>query len=142
MALAAAAIVVLATRRDRADDWLRDERATDVELVDHARSCAMTLGPTDAARAAARFPSRSTGYPERMPYILSIAIVAVAVVLGIFTGVWGGLAWIFAAAAVLVVVFALRARDTRVSAVTPGPTGRPRTGGPGTGTANERVGQG
>jgi uncharacterized protein (DUF58 family) len=77
-----------------------------------------------------------------MPYILSIAIVAIAVVLGIFTGVWGGLAWIVAAAVVLAVVFAVRARDTSVSAAAPEPTGRPRTGGPGAGTANERVGQG
>jgi TctA family transporter len=47
-----------------------------------------------------------------MPYILSIVIVAIAVVLGIFTGVWGGLVWIVGAAIVLAAVFALRARDT------------------------------
>jgi len=44
----------------------------------------------------------------------SIAIVAIAVVLGIFTGVWGGHVWIVAVAIVLTVVFAMRARDTRV----------------------------
>ena len=77
-----------------------------------------------------------------MPYILSIVIVAIAVVLGIFTGVWGGLAWLVAAGVVLAVVFVIRARDTQVSATTPVPSGRPRTSGPGAGTANERVGQG
>jgi uncharacterized protein (DUF58 family) len=77
-----------------------------------------------------------------MPYILSIAIVAIAVVLGIFTGVWGGLVWIVAVAIVLTVVFALRARDTTVQTVSTEPTGRPRAGGPAPGTANERVGQG
>jgi hypothetical protein len=77
-----------------------------------------------------------------MPYILSFAIVAIAVVLGIFTGVWGGLAWIVAVAIVLAAVFALRARDTKVRAATTEPTGRPRAGGPASGTANERVGQG
>jgi uncharacterized protein (DUF58 family) len=77
-----------------------------------------------------------------MPYILSIVIVAIAVVLGIFTGVWGGLVWIVAVAIVLAAVFAMRARDTKVSAVPSAPTGRPRAGGPARGTANERVGQG
>lgn len=77
-----------------------------------------------------------------MPYILSIAIVAIAVVLGIFTGVWGGLVWIVAVAIVLAAVFAVRARDTEVRAATTEPTGRPRAGGPGSGSANERVGQG
>jgi len=77
-----------------------------------------------------------------MPYILSIAIVAIAVVLGIFTGVWGGLAWIVAVAIVLTVVFAVRARDTEVRAASTEPTGRPRAGGSASGSANERVGQG
>jgi uncharacterized protein (DUF58 family) len=76
-----------------------------------------------------------------MPYILSIAIVAIAVVLGIFTGVWGGLVWIVAVAIVLTVVFAMRARDTTVQTASTEPTGRPRAGGPASGTANERVGQ-
>jgi uncharacterized protein (DUF58 family) len=77
-----------------------------------------------------------------MPYVLSIAIVAIAVVLGIFTGVWGGLVWIVAVAIVLAAVFAWRARDTEVRTAPTEPTGRPRAGGPGAGTANERVGQG
>ena len=77
-----------------------------------------------------------------MPYVLSIAIVAIAVVLGIFTGVWGGLVWIVAVAIVLTVVFAMRARDTRIQTASTEPTGRPRAGGPASGTANERVGQG
>ena len=76
-----------------------------------------------------------------MPYILSIAIVAIAVLLGIFTGVWGGLAWIVAVAIVLAAVFALRTRDTEVRIASTEPTGRPRAGGPATGTANERVGK-
>jgi len=77
-----------------------------------------------------------------MPYILSIVIVAIAVVLGIFTGVWGGLVWIVAAAIVLTAVLAIRARHRtfRSSRVTP--TGQPRGGPAAPGTANERVGQG
>jgi hypothetical protein len=77
-----------------------------------------------------------------MPYILSIAIVAIAVVLVIFTGVWGGLVWIVAAAIVLAAIFVIRARDTEVRAAPTEPTGRPRAGGAAPGTANERVGQG
>ena len=77
-----------------------------------------------------------------MPYILAIVIVAIAVVLGIFTGVWGGLVWIVVAAVVLTVVFAMRARATKVTVARTAPTGQPRAGGPGAGTANERVGQG
>ncbi len=74
--------------------------------------------------------------------MLSIVIVAIAVVLGIFTGVWGGLVWIVAAAIVLTAVLAVRARHTtfRSSRVTP--SGQPRGGPPASGTANERVGQG
>ncbi len=74
--------------------------------------------------------------------MLSIVIVAIAVVLGIFTGVWGGLVWIVAAAIVLTAVLAFRARNTtfRSSRVTP--SGQPRGGPPASGTANERVGQG
>jgi uncharacterized protein (DUF58 family) len=77
-----------------------------------------------------------------MPYILSIVIVTIAVVLGIFTGVWGGLVWIVAVAILLAAVFAVRARETEVRAATTEPTGGPRAGGPASGTANERVGQG
>jgi uncharacterized protein (DUF58 family) len=77
-----------------------------------------------------------------MPYILSIVIVTIAVVLGIFTGVWGGLVWIIVAAIVLAAVFAIRARDTTVQRVKSAPDGRPRAGGAAPGTANKRVGQG
>jgi uncharacterized protein (DUF58 family) len=78
-----------------------------------------------------------------MPYILALVIVAIAVVLGIFTGIWGGLAWIVVAGAVLAAVFAVRARQVEVDRSATGPTGRTRAAsGPGSGTANERVGQG
>ena len=76
-----------------------------------------------------------------MPYILSIAIVAIAVLLGIFTGVWSGFVWIVAVAIVLAAVFALRARDAEVRTASTAPIGRPRAGGPASGTANERVGE-
>ena len=78
-----------------------------------------------------------------MPYILAVVIVAIAVVLGIFTGVWGGLVWLVVAAVVLTVVFLARARDVKVERASEGPTGRTRpSSGPGSGTANQRVGQG
>jgi len=76
-----------------------------------------------------------------MPYILAIVIVAVAVVLGIFTGVWGGLVWILAVAVVLGVLFAARARDRTVQASSVEPTGEPRGTTAPSGTANRRVGQ-
>jgi hypothetical protein len=76
-----------------------------------------------------------------MPYILAIVIVAVAVVLGIFTGVWGGLVWIAVAAAVLAAGFLLKARDTTVQTSNVEPTPEPRTGPAAPGTANRRVGQ-
>ena len=78
-----------------------------------------------------------------MPYILAIVVVAVAVVFGIFTGVWGGLIWLVAAGIVLAIVFAGRARAVKVDHAKTGPTGATRAGsGPAGGTANERVGQG
>lgn len=77
-----------------------------------------------------------------MPYILAIVIVAIAVVLGIFTGVWGGLVWIVAAGIVLAGVLVFRARDTTFQSSTPTPTGMPRGTGANPGTSNERVGQG
>ena len=77
-----------------------------------------------------------------MPYILSIVIVAIAVVLGIFTGVWGGLVWLVVAAIVLTAVFAIRARNTTVQSSRTMPACRPRAGSAARGTANERVGQG
>jgi hypothetical protein len=77
-----------------------------------------------------------------MPYILAVVIVAVAVVLGIFTGVWGGLVWLVVAGIVLLGVFLARARETKVDAAMPEPTGATRTPpSPAQGTANQRVGQ-
>ena len=77
-----------------------------------------------------------------MPYILAIVIFAVAVVLGIFTGIWGGLVWLAVAAVALAVVFAARARSSTIRTADPEPTGAPRGGPSASGTANERVGQG
>jgi hypothetical protein len=77
-----------------------------------------------------------------MPYILAIVVVAVAVVFGIFTGVWGGLIWLVVAGIVLAIVFAGRARAVKVDHAKTGPTGATRASpGPAGGTANERVGQ-
>ena len=76
-----------------------------------------------------------------MTYILSFVIVAIAVVLAIFTGIWGGLAWIVVAGVALAIVVLARARDAKITRSKPEPTGRPRAG-PAPGTANERVGQG
>jgi uncharacterized protein (DUF58 family) len=76
-----------------------------------------------------------------MPYILALVIVAVAVVLGIFTGVWGGLVWIVAAGLVLAAAFAFRAREPRVQSSAVEPTGEPRGTAADPGTANQRVGQ-
>jgi len=78
-----------------------------------------------------------------MPYILAIAIVAIAVVLGIFTGVWGGLVWIVAAGIVLAGLLVFRARNATLEGSTAQePTGRPRGTAAHPGSANERVGQG
>ncbi len=76
-----------------------------------------------------------------MPYILAIALVGIAVVLGIFTGVWGGLVWLVAAGIVLAVAFTVGARSKTVHASRPTPDGRPSGGTAAPGTANERVGQ-
>ena len=76
-----------------------------------------------------------------MPYILAIAVVGIAVVLGIFTGVWGGLVWLFVAGIVLALAFAFAARSKTVRASRPTPDGRPSGGTAAPGTANERVGQ-
>jgi hypothetical protein len=76
-----------------------------------------------------------------MLYILWAAIIAIAVVLGIFTGIWGGLVWIFVAAIVGAVIFMMRARDTTVERARTGPTGTPRASSGSAETANERVGQ-
>ena len=74
-----------------------------------------------------------------MPYILAAVIITIAVVLFIFTGVWGGLLWIVVAAIAAVLVFLMRARTVPSTATKP--TGRTRAD-TGSGTANERVGQG
>jgi hypothetical protein len=76
-----------------------------------------------------------------MPYILAIVIVAIAVVLGIFTGVWGGLVWIVVAGIALAVLLAFRARENTVQSSSIQPTGTPRGGTADAGTANQRVGQ-
>jgi hypothetical protein len=73
-----------------------------------------------------------------MPYILAGALITIAVVLFIFTGVWGGLVWILVAGVAAAVVFLLRARSVPSTATEPTGTPRSQTG---SGTANERVGQ-
>jgi hypothetical protein len=73
-----------------------------------------------------------------MGYVVWAAFIAIAVVLFIFTGIWGGLLWIVVAGAVLLVAFVgsgVTLRRTRTE-----PTGVTRAG-TGSGTANERVGQ-
>jgi hypothetical protein len=73
-----------------------------------------------------------------MSYVVWAVFIAIAVVLFIFTGIWGGLIWIFVAGAVLLVAFlgsGFALRRTRTE-----PTGVTRSGS-GSGTANERVGQ-
>lgn len=78
-----------------------------------------------------------------MPYILAVVFFAIAVVLGIFTGIWGGLVWIVVVGALLAGIFIVRARQVEVDAAKTGPTGQERASrGPASGTANERVGQG
>jgi uncharacterized protein (DUF58 family) len=76
-----------------------------------------------------------------MLYILWAVIIAIAVVLGIFTGIWGGLIWIVAAAIVSGVIFMARARGTTVERPMTEPTGTPRASSGSAETANERVGQ-
>ena len=76
-----------------------------------------------------------------MLYIVWAVIIAIAVVLGIFTGIWGGLVWLVAAGIVAGVLFAARARETTVARSDTEPTGRPRPSHGGADTANKRVGQ-
>jgi uncharacterized protein (DUF58 family) len=77
-----------------------------------------------------------------MPYILAVVVVALAVVLGIFTGVWGGLIWLVAAGgALLVAALLMHSRDARVTRSNPEPQDQPRAGPPAPGTANRRVQQ-
>jgi hypothetical protein len=73
-----------------------------------------------------------------MPYILAGALITIAVVLFIFTGVWGGLAWILVAGVAVAVVFVMRVRSVPSTATEPTGVTRSQTG---SGTANERVGQ-
>jgi hypothetical protein len=75
-----------------------------------------------------------------MPYLLAIAIVGIAVVLGLFT-IWGGIIFLVVAAAVTAGLFLLRARAPMTGRTTPEPTGTPRASPSGAETANERVGQ-
>jgi hypothetical protein len=65
-------------------------------------------------------------------------VIAIAVVLFIFTGVWGGLVWIVVAGGVAAVVFLGSAGTFRRARTEP--TGATRSES-GSGTANERVGQ-
>ena len=62
-----------------------------------------------------------------MLYIVWAVIITIAVVLGIFTGIWGGLIWLVAAGIVAAVIFAGRARQATVERAATEPTGRPRT---------------
>lgn len=78
-----------------------------------------------------------------MPYILAFVFVGIAVVLGIFTGVWGGLVWLVVVGILLAGIFIVRGRQVEVDRATTGPTGQERASrGAASGTANERVGQG
>jgi len=74
-----------------------------------------------------------------MGYLVYGAVAAIAVVLFIFTGIWGGLVWLLVAGLVLAVVFIGRARTVRTAKLEP--TGTPRASKGGVETANERVGQ-
>jgi len=76
-----------------------------------------------------------------MTYIFSFVVIAIAVVLAIFTGIWGGLAWIVVAGVALAIVVLAKGRNVELTRATAEPTGRPRTGAAAPGTANERVGQ-
>jgi hypothetical protein len=76
-----------------------------------------------------------------MLYLVSAIVIAIAVVLGIFTGIWGGLVWIVVAGIVLAALFAGRARATTVERSRTEPTGTPRSARGGSETANQRVGQ-
>jgi hypothetical protein len=69
-------------------------------------------------------------------------VIAIAVVLLVFTGIWGGLVWILVAGIALAVVFAASARSTTAERPATEPTGKPRGTTGSVGTANERVGQG
>jgi hypothetical protein len=79
-----------------------------------------------------------------MLYIVWAVIIIIAVVLGIFTGVWGGIIWLVVAGVVAGGLFLAKARGTTVERASTGPTGVPRSnpttsGSSGAETANERV---
>jgi VIT1/CCC1 family predicted Fe2+/Mn2+ transporter len=74
-----------------------------------------------------------------MTYIVYGVLIAIAVVLFIFTGIWGGLVWIAIAGIALAILFFGNARTVERSRVEP--TGTPRKARGGAETANERVGQ-
>jgi hypothetical protein len=81
-----------------------------------------------------------------MLYILGFVAVAIAAVLIIFTGIWGGLVWIAAIAAILAVALLARARTSagdgaRMTRTRPDPPPTPRAARGGVETAHERVGQ-
>jgi D-alanyl-lipoteichoic acid acyltransferase DltB (MBOAT superfamily) len=73
-----------------------------------------------------------------MGYLVWAVFIAIAVVLFIFTGIWGGLIWVFVAGAVLAFVFLGTAATFRRARTEPTGVTRSATG---SGTANERVGQ-
>jgi hypothetical protein len=75
-----------------------------------------------------------------MLYLLWAVVIAIAVVLLVFTGMWGGRVWILVAGIALAFVFAARARSTTVERPATEPTGQPRGTTGSAGTANERVG--
>jgi fatty acid desaturase len=74
-----------------------------------------------------------------MGYFVYGVIAVIAIVLFIFTGVWGGLVWLVVAGIVLGVVFIGHART--VPSTTIEPTGTPRASKSSVETSNERVGQ-
>jgi hypothetical protein len=81
-----------------------------------------------------------------MLYIVWAVIITIAVVLGIFTGVWGGIIWLVVAGALAAGLFLAKARGTTVERTSTEPTGTTRPapttrGSTGAETANERVGQ-
>jgi hypothetical protein len=74
-----------------------------------------------------------------MGYFVYGVIATMAIVLFIFTGVWGGLVWLVVAAIVLGIVFLGRARTVPSTKLEP--TGTPRASSSDVETTNERVGQ-
>jgi Flp pilus assembly protein TadB len=76
-----------------------------------------------------------------MPYIAGIAFVAIAVILFVLIPIWGGLVFVVVGGVLLALVFAARARDTKVTRSRTDPTGTPRSARGNAETANQRVGQ-